>query len=592
MIRNKKFRYEMPHYTEHELHAMDGESLVWAYCLLQDRFERLRDYDYADLEERFRILNVSMFGRSSEKSRILKGASSKDPGKNGRGSSDKNGIQDGAETSDENDGQNDGSGGNGEEKKNKRHPVRSKGCANKVTDGLPAIDEDIELTADELEAAFGPGVKYIDDPNFEKTYDEVCKFPCTHYVVRYHIHVYRGGGKIIAAANVEKMKKGSLQTPGLLAEIVNDRCVLQLPMNRIAQDLSREGFNLTRQTMARWCIDFGTKYAAPVVFRMFDLIVDTGYVQADETPMVIGRTLDKRRLEARQWVFRTAAITGGRQVIVFYFDETRSADVLRELFGSITKKITMICDSFISYKTFSDEMEGLIVIANCYTHARRYLTDIIKAIPGFKKLTEDEKDEVLSYQIVKIIDRVFEKERHFKNMDADERLKRRAAESKPIVDELFNKLRSIPDSSFDKSSKLYEAVNYLTRQEENFRVFLEDGNVPVHNSSCEQAIIPFALGRNGWKCIDSIDGGITLGYFYSLTETAKANGAVPFYYLKFLFERLPKLFRENGNKPLPEQFDELMPWTEQYKAYEASAIESSHDDLIRLAKINRSVDSA
>ena len=66
------------------------------------------------------------------------------------------------------------------------------------------------------------------------------------------------------------------------------------------------------------------------------------------------------------------------------------------------------------------------------------------------------------------------------------------------------------------------------------RVFLKDGNVPVHNSSCEQAIIPFALGRNGWKSIDSIDGGITLGYYYSLTETAKANGAIPFYYLKFL----------------------------------------------------------
>ena len=70
----------------------------------------------------------------------------------------------------------------------------------------------------------------------------------------------------------------------------------------------------------------------------------------------------------------------------------------------------------------------------------------------------------------------------------------------------------------------------------------------------EQAIIPFALGRNGWKSIDSIDGGITLGYFYSLTETAKANGAIPYYYLKFLFERLPALFKENNDKPSPELF--------------------------------------
>ena len=575
----RKARYGMPHYTEYDLQAMDKDKLVWAYCLIQDRFERLRDRDYPDLEERFRILTVRTFGRSSEKSRTLNGTKPKETDNDGKDGPDKKEPQN-------------GNNGGGDEKKGRKHPVRSKGCSSKVTDGLPVIDEDIELTPDELASVFGPGVRYTDDPSFEKTYDEVCTLPCTHYVVRYHIHVYRGGGRIVPAAHVEKMQKGSLKTPGLLAEIVNDRCVLQLPMNRIAQELSREGFCLTRQTMARWCIDFGTGYAAPFVFRMFDHVVDSGYVQADETPMVIGRTLDGRRQEARQWVFRTAPTAGGRQVIVFYFDETRSADVLRELFGNLTKKIIMICDSFISYKTFSGEMDGLIETANCYTHGRRNLTDIIKAIPGFRKMTEEEKGQVLSYQIVKTIDKIFEKERLFRDMDADERLERRISESKPIVDELFDMLRSIPESSFDKSSKLYEAVNYMTKQEENFRVFLKDGNVPVHNSSCEQAIIPFALGRNGWKSIDSIDGGITLGYYYSLTETAKANGAVPFYYLKFLFERLPGLFKENNGKPSPEQFDELMPWTDLYKSYEASAVESNRGVLIQLGKQIRSANPA
>lgn len=581
-------RYEMPHYTQYDLYIMDKELIVWAYCLLQGKYEDLRDHEYADLEERYQILRVRTFGRSSEKSSILKGKASKDTGE----STEEAGIgenpkEDGG---DKKSRENCADAGNC--RKEKRRPVRSKGCASKVTSDLPIIDEDIQLTAEELEAIFGPGVEYTDDPAFEKTYDEVCTLPCTHYVVRYHIHVYRGDGKIVPAAHVDKMKKGSLQTPDLLAEIVNDRCVLQLPMNRIEQELSRGGFLLTRQTMARWCIDFGTEYVAPMVLRMFDLIVDTGYVQADETPMIIGRTMDKRRVEARQWVFRTAAIMGGRQVIVFYFDETRSTDVLRDLFGSLKQRITMICDSYVSYKTFSKEMNGLIIIANCYTHARRNFTDIIKAIPGFKKMTEEEKKEILSYQIVGIIDGIFDNEREFKDMSAEIRQKHRMGKSEPIVDNLFDTLKAIPVSSFDKSSKLHEAVNYLLGQEENFRVFLKDGNVPVHNSSCEQAIIPFAIGRNNWKSIDSIDGGITLGYYYSLTETAKANGAIPFYYLKFLFERLPKLFRDTGGKPAPELFDDLMPWTEMYRAYEAAAIEASHRDLIRLGKIRRSAESA
>ena len=581
-------RYEMPHYTQYDLYTMDKELIVWAYCLLQGKYEDLRDHEYADLEERYRILKVRAFGRSSEKSSILKGKTSKGTGESAEETDIGENPEEDAGEKKSSESCNDTDSG----RKTKRRPVRSKGCASKVTNDLPVIDEDIRLTAEELEAIFGPGVEYTDDPAFEKTYDEVCTLPCTHYVVRYHIHVYRGDGKIVPAAHVNKMKKGSLQTPDLLAEIVNDRCVLQLPMNRIAQELSRGGFFLTRQTMARWCIDFGTEYVAPVVLRMFDLIVDTGYIQGDETPVIIGRTLDNRRQEARQWVFRTAPIMGGHQIIVFYFDETRSTDVLRDLFGSLTQRVTMVCDSYVSYKTFSKEMNGLITIANCYTHARRNFTDIIKAIPGFKKMTEEEKKEILSYQIVNIIDEIFDNEREFKEMDAEVRQKQRLDKSKPVVDKLFDTLKSIPKSAFDKSSKLNNAVSYLIGQEENFRVFLKDGNVPVHNSSCEQAIIPFALGRNNWKSIDSIDGGITLGYFYSLTETAKANGAIPFYYLKFLFERLPKLFGDTGGKPTPEMFDALMPWTEMYRAYEAAAIEASHKDLIRLGKIRRSAESA
>ena len=583
MSTDNKCRHEMPHYTEYDLISMDKEALVWAYCLLQDKFERLRDCDYADLEERLRIMTVRMFGRSSEKTRILTGS--------GKGKKNASPVPE--ETDDDKPNGNDQGSGkeNSDEKKQKRHPVRTTGCADKVTKDLPVVDEDVELTPEELEAIFGPNVKYIDDPNFEKTYEEVCTIPCSHYVVRYHIHVYRGGGKIVQAANVEKMKKGSIQTPDLMAEITNDRCVLQLPMNRIAQELSREGFCLTRQTMARWSIDFGTDFLAPMIFRMFDCIVDTGYMQADETPIIIGRKPDGSRQECRQWVFRTVAMMGGRQIIVFYFDETRSTDVLRELLRSLKKKLTIICDSYISYKSFAKEMEGLVTIANCLTHSRRKFSDIIKAIPGFKGMSDEEKKQVLSYRIIKMIDEIFENERNYTDMDADTRLEHRIAESEPIMNRLIDMLKAIPESDFDKSSKLYEAVNYIVGQEENFRVFLKDGNVPVHNSSCEQAIIPFALGRNGWKSIDSIDGAITLGYYYSITETAKANGANPFYYLKFIFEKLPTLFKKKNGKPAPKDFDELMPWTDPYRSYESEAVENNHKALIRLGKISRSANS-
>jgi Transposase IS66 family. len=198
---------------------------------------------------------------------------------------------------------------------------------------------------------------------------------------------------------LRRMKKGKHPNPGVLAEIVNSRCVLQLPMNRISQEMSRGGFRLTRQTMARWCIDFGTDNLAPLVFRMFDRIVDTGYMQADETPITIGRRLDGSRAECRQWVFRTLAIAGGIQIVIFYFDETRSTDVLRELLGSLERKLTIVCDSYFSYKSFAKEMKGLITIANCLTHSRRKFSDIHKSYyPGSKnRATRKERDTLISH---------------------------------------------------------------------------------------------------------------------------------------------------------------------------------------------------
>ena len=474
-MRTKRTRdYSFPHYTESDLLRLDHESLVWAYCLLQDRFECLRDRDLPDLEERYRISLARQFGRSTEKTSALSGKGEKDAA----GSKDTAVIKPAPEQKDSH---------------IKKHPVRHQGCAAKVKENLTVVDEQIELTPDELTKIFGAGVPYKDDPNFEKTVDVVCTVPVSHYIRRYHIHVYRSGKKIVSASvHVDRIRPGTLMTPELLAEIINDRCVLQLPMNRIAQEFRRNGFALTRQTMARWCIEIGVQYLEPFILRMLELLKKQRYLHADETFMTVDKNLAGERRECRQWVFRTSSLLRGPVIVVFWFDETRATEVLRELLSD-TPGLTIICDAYISYKTFARESKGSVTIANCYTHGRRNFTDIIKAIPGFKRMSEKEQNKILSFRIVKMIDRIFEMESGLKDLDADKRLAVRQEKGVRLVDELFGLLHSLPDSDFDKSSKLYEAVNYMKNQEENFRVFLKDGNIPVHNSSCEQVIIPFSM---------------------------------------------------------------------------------------------------
>lgn len=51
---------------------------------------------------------------------------------------------------------------------------------------------------------------------------------------------------------------------------------------------------------------------------------------------------------------------------------------------------------------------------------------------------------------------------------------------------------------------------------------------------------------------------------YTLAETAKACGAHPYYYYKYLLDELPKKTVGSDPNMLPN----LMPWSDAYKAYE------------------------
>ena len=55
----------------------------------------------------------------------------------------------------------------------------------------------------------------------------------------------------------------------------------------------------------------------------------------------------------------------------------------------------------------------------------------------------------------------------------------------------------------------------------------------------ENAIRPFVVGRKNWLFSGSPRGAHASACIYSIIETAKANGLEPYWYLRYLFEKLP-----------------------------------------------------
>ena len=72
-----------------------------------------------------------------------------------------------------------------------------------------------------------------------------------------------------------------------------------------------------------------------------------------------------------------------------------------------------------------------------------------------------------------------------------------------------------------------------------------DGRLEISNNRAERAIKPFVIGRKNFLFSKSPRGATASAIVYSIIETAKANNLNSFYYLTYLFEKLPNIDLEN-----------------------------------------------
>ncbi|MCB5161581.1 IS66 family transposase, partial [Marinomonas algarum] len=100
---------------------------------------------------------------------------------------------------------------------------------------------------------------------------------------------------------------------------------------------------------------------------------------------------------------------------------------------------------------------------------------------------------------------------------------------------------------------LGKAIQYNLNQWEKLTVYLQNGQINIDNNRAERAIKPFVIGRKNWLFANTGNGAKSSAILYSIIETAKANGLIPYDYLVTLFEELPK-------RQTNESLDDLLPW--------------------------------
>ena len=124
--------------------------------------------------------------------------------------------------------------------------------------------------------------------------------------------------------------------------------------------------------------------------------------------------------------------------------------------------------------------------------------------------------------------------------------------SRPLVDEFFAWLVA-QAARVSRKSKLGEAMAYMLRRENGFRLFLDNGRVDIDSNLVENAIRGPAMKRRNALFAGHDEGGRNWARFASLIGTCKMNGVEPYAYMKNLFTKL-------ANGHLDKDIDELIPW--------------------------------
>ena len=211
------------------------------------------------------------------------------------------------------------------------------------------------------------------------------------------------------------------------------------------------------------------------------------------------------------------------------------------------------------------ESNGLIVLTGCFMHCRRRFVEAI-LILNLKGLTDEQILDLPEAQVILLIRKIYLAEDQLKDLSPEERLERRKVEVLPKVNAFFEFVSSIDLSNPLLSEKMKDAVQYALNQEMYLRRFLTDGSIPIDNGIAERSVKPVALYRRNSLFSFSVKGAESMVMVFSLIETARANGADPYFYLKYLMEQMPKHLYEKGR----EYMLDLMPWSDVFRRYEAT----------------------
>ena len=356
----------------------------------------------------------------------------------------------------------------------------------------------------------------------------------------------KGRTGVVQAKAPAHLLEGSWPTEALLAQIAVSKHSEHMPLNRQAVVMARLGVPIERSVLADWMGRTGA-LIAPVVDRMAMLLKQgSTRLYVDETTAPV---LDPGRGKTKTgylWaVLRDDRGWNGPAPpgVVFHYHPGRKGEYADQILTGFDGIVQVDAYGGYSHLAKPDRKGGKpLKLAFCWAHGRRKL---IAAKP-------QKGSPIVDEALLRIV-ALYKVEDAIRGTDPDRRQAVRQELSRPLVDEFFAWLTA-QAKRVSRKSDLGEAMAYMLKRQNGFRLFLEDGRVDMDSNLVENAIRSPAMNRRNALFAGHDEGGRNWARFASLIGTCKMNGVEPYAYLRDIFTKL-------ANRHLDKDIDALMPWT-------------------------------
>ncbi|MFL7870589.1 MAG: IS66 family transposase [Anaerolineales bacterium] len=331
-------------------------------------------------------------------------------------------------------------------------------------------------------------------------------------------------------------------SPGVLAWIGASKFVDGLPLNRIATMAeTRFGVPFTSTTLADWAIKGAEQILSPLAAALEQALYARDYLHIDETTLQV---LNETGRSAQQKSYIWNRVTGGQEapIVHMHYSPSRAGAVASELLAGFSGYLHT--DGYPGYDATASRPD--ITQLGCWAHVRRKFDAASRASsPGAANIAR---------QGLKLIRDLYHLDNKGKEKPPDERKRYRQEVVKPHLERIRAWINDNQARALSYGGLLATAFTYIYNQWLKLIVFVEDARLQLDNNKAERHIRPIATGRKVWLFAQSEEGAKATAIWYSIVETAKANGIEPYWYLRKIFEEMPVYLRDN--KPV----DDLLPW--------------------------------